>query len=122
MKISKIPGCPSCKSEVVVTEYTCPKCGITVKGRFRAGFFAPLDSEQTTFVAAFLASHGNIKQVETRLGISYPTVKARLKEINQRLGLEEPTEMAESSKIIDLLETGQISVEEAIKKLGKEII
>ena len=120
MNTLKIPGCPSCKNEVVVTEYTCPKCGITVKGRFRAGFFAPLDPAQTTFVAAFLASHGNIKQVETRLGISYPTVKARLREINQRLGLEEPAEMAESSEIIEMLEAGEISVEEALEKLDKE--
>ena len=114
MSISKIPGCPSCKGEIIVTEYTCPKCGITVKGKFRAGFFAPLDAEQITFVAAFLASHGNIRQMEARLGISYPTVKARIREINQLLELEE------SSEIIDMLETGRISAEEAIKKLEKE--
>ncbi len=122
MKIGKIPGCPACKSEVIVTEYTCPNCGITVKGKFRAGPFVALNDEQVGIVAAFLASSGNIKQMESRLGLSYPTVKLRLKEINRTLGLEEEVEKGTKmiSDVINLLESGNIDVAEAIKQLEKE--
>ncbi len=120
MTNQKIPGCPSCKGEVIVTEYRCPKCDITVKGQFRAGPFTGLDNEQVTFVAAFLASQGNIKQVEARLGISYPTVKAKLKEINRILGLEEEETDKKTGEILEKLEAGEIDVEEALYKLEKE--
>jgi len=122
METKKIPGCPSCKNEVVVTEYVCPDCGITVRGKFRAGPFAALSDEQVSIVAAFLASGGNIKQMEARLNLSYPTVKARLKEINQTLGLEEVVEESSevSSGILEQLESGEIDVAEALKQLEKE--
>ena len=120
MNEKRITGCPSCKGQVVITEYECPSCGITVRGRFLPSGFAELNSEQMNFVAAFLASHGNIRQMEARLGISYPTVKSRLKEINQILGIEESTEVDKTSNVLDLLEKGEIDVSEAIKKLEKE--
>lgn len=115
-----IPGCPSCKGQVVVTEYECPECGITVRGRFNAGPFSELSAEQTRFLAAFIASDGSIKQVEARLGISYPTVKARLAELKKALGLEDTTKDNKSNEVLELLETGGISVEEALKRLEKE--
>jgi hypothetical protein len=33
------------------------------------------------FVAAFVRSHGSIKEMEQVFGVSYPTVKARLNRI-----------------------------------------
>jgi hypothetical protein len=115
-----IPGCPQCKGQVVVTEYECPECGITVRGRFTPGPFTGLNADQIRFVAAFIASDGSIKQIEARLGISYPTVKARLLEIKKILGLEDNTKENKSNEVLELLETGGISVEEALKRLEKE--
>jgi len=122
MELKKIPGCPSCKKEVVVTEYTCPDCGITVRGKFRAGPFAALNDEQVGIVAAFLASGGNIRQMESRLGMSYPTVKTRLKEINLVLGLEtgEQPVNDERSSVLEKLEKGEIDVQKALEELEKE--
>ncbi len=122
MELKKIPGCPSCKSEVVVTEYICPKCEITVRGKFRAGPFAALSDEQVSIVAAFLASGGNIRQMESRLGMSYPTVKTRLKEINVVLGLEndEETVSSDKSEVLEQLEKGEIDVQKALEELEKE--
>ena len=122
METKKLPGCPACKSEVIVTEYECPACGITVRGKFRASPFAALSDEQVSIVAAFLASGGNIKQMEARLGLSYPTVKARLKEINRDLGLEEAPEdeTVVSTGVLEKLEKGEIDVSEALQQLEKE--
>ncbi len=121
MELKKLPGCPSCDSEVIVTEYYCPKCDITVRGKFIAGPFAALTREQVGIVGAFLASGGNIRQMESRLGMSYPTVKARLREINIALGLDSPEpESGEKMDIIKSLEEGKIDVQEALKKLQEE--
>ncbi len=70
----------------------------------------------------FLAARGNIKEVERMLGISYPTVKSRLEGINRRLGNEvSQTDAGEASlSVLDSLENGEISVEDAIKLLKKK--
>jgi len=121
MELKKLQGCPSCDGEVVVTEYYCPNCDITVRGKFEAGPFAALTREQVGVVGAFLASGGNIKQMEARLGMSYPTVKARLREINIALGLEEhETGADDKTDILKDLESGEIDVETALKKLEEE--
>ena len=41
--------------------------------------------EDQVFVAAFLKSHGSIKEMEQVFGVSYPTVKARLNRIAGQL-------------------------------------
>lgn len=42
---------------------------------------AALNLEDQAFVAAFLRSHGNIREMERLFGVSYPTVKKRLNSI-----------------------------------------
>ena len=121
MELKKLKGCPSCNGEVIVTEYYCPKCDITVRGKFEAGPFDNLNREQVGIVGAFLASGGNIKQMEARLGLSYPTVKTRLREINIALGLDEiPIESNDRIDILKNLEEGKMDVSEALKKLEEE--
>jgi len=122
MATKRLPGCPVCNGEITVTEYKCESCGITVRGKFSVGPFFNLTDEQIVFVATFLASHGSIKQVESRLGISYPTVKTRLKEINRKLGLEdeELKESDETDSILSRLESGELNIDEAIKEIEKE--
>jgi hypothetical protein len=44
-----------------------------------------LTEEQGTFVRLFLTSRGNLTEMEKRLGVSYPTVRAKLEEIVYRL-------------------------------------
>ena len=120
MKRKKIPGCPSCSSEVVVTEYRCPRCGITVRGEFAAGPLSVLSDEQVSIVAAFLASGGNIREMQERLDLSYPTVKSRLRDINRALGLEEPEDNPRRMEILAKLESGDIDVQSALEEIEKE--
>jgi hypothetical protein len=68
----------------------------------------------------FLRSEGNFKQVERELGISYPTVKARLQKINRTLELERFPDFVESQKRLKLLEdfrVGRVSKEELLRDL-----
>jgi hypothetical protein len=63
---------------MTITSMHCPSCDITVKGSFSAGRSALLDDEINHFIGVFLLARGNIKEIERRLGISYPTVKAKI--------------------------------------------
>ncbi|MFH2055696.1 MAG: DUF2089 family protein, partial [bacterium] len=76
------------------------------------------------FVAAFVRSHGSIKQMEKLFGVSYPTIKNRLNEIGNRLKFvavdaAPPPEPEPEGDPLDRLEAGEISAAEAIELLKK---
>ena len=111
--------CPVCNSVLQVTEYHCNNCGTTIRGNFSVGEFNSLTAKQQEFIKVFVCAHGNIKEVEKMLGISYPTVKNRLFEISEILcGKKRKISQNDNLKILEDLENGKINIEEAIKKLG----
>ncbi|MFE0423018.1 DUF2089 family protein, partial [Streptomyces sp. NPDC058953] len=59
--------------------------GVAIEGQFEPPQLAALDVDDQVFIAAFVRSHGSIKEMERIFGVSYPTVKARLKRIAERL-------------------------------------
>jgi hypothetical protein len=67
---------------------------------------------------------GKIKDVEERLGISYPTVVARLNEVVQAMGFEVRPDEAEAAgrrqQILDDLAAGTIDAAEAARRLRAE--
>ena len=54
---------------------------IAIEGAFAPPQLARLTGDDQVFVAAFLRSHGSIKEMEQMFGVSYPTIKARLNRI-----------------------------------------
>ena len=81
----ELAACPVCTDELLVQEYRCRGCGVVLRGRFRRCELCALPEELLHFVGVFLEVEGNFRSVERRLGISYPTVKARLASVNARL-------------------------------------
>ncbi len=71
------------------------------------------------FVSEFVRCHGSIKYMEKAFGISYPTVKNRLNRIVQQLHLVEVEQVSEKDEVFDLLERGQITVQEATERLER---
>ena len=65
---------------------------------------------------------GNIKDVEKELGISYPTVRAKLDEVINSLGYKSNSKNLKSSTsdVIEALEKGEISPQEAIERMKEE--
>lgn len=78
-------ACPLCADELLVQEYRCRGCGTVLRGSFRRCEVCALPDELLHFVNVFLEAEGNFRSLERRLGISYPTVKARLASVNARL-------------------------------------
>jgi hypothetical protein len=82
-----IATCPICSGELAVTRLHCRTCGTTLEGDFNVGRFARLSREQFALLESFLRSRGNLKEMERELGISYPTVRARVDALLRALGL-----------------------------------
>lgn len=80
-----IESCPSCGGPVEISEVRCTRCETKVQARYRPCDFCALSQEQSTFLHIFLTSRGNLSDVEKRLGVSYPTVRAKLDEVIARL-------------------------------------
>ena len=68
--------------------------GVAIEGAFELPRLAQLSAEDQVFVAAFVRSHGSIKEMEQVFGVSYPTIKARLNRIAAMLELVETVEVA----------------------------
>jgi hypothetical protein len=109
----------------LVTRVECEGCGTRIEGRFRLGRFARLSSEHLVFLDAFIRNRGVIKDVEADLGISYPTVRARLDEVIRAMGYpahpdapprgEDP---ADRRRVLEALREGKLTPEEAARRLG----
>lgn len=90
---------------------------IAIEGSFELPPMARLTWEDQIFAAAFIRSHGSIKDMEELFGISYPTVKNRLNRISQQLQFVEIDILAARNEVLEQLERGEITVDEAVKKL-----
>jgi hypothetical protein len=115
--------CPLCGGEVTVTRIYCRDCDTTIEGRFAGGPFSQLTPEQLSFVETFVRCEGKITRMEVELELSYPTIRNRLLEVIRALGYEpggeEPLRMsdAERQKILEDLDQGRISAEDAMRLL-----
>jgi hypothetical protein len=115
--------CPLCGGEVVVTRLHCQECDTTFEGRFASGAFERLTPEQLSFVETFVRCEGKINRMEDEIGLSYPTIRNRLHEIIRALGYEPGSEDAvrmsddDRRKVLDSLEQGRISYQEAMRIL-----
>jgi hypothetical protein len=115
--------CPLCGGEVTVTRIYCRDCDTTIEGRFSGGPFSQLTPEQLGFVETFIRCEGKITRMEVELGLSYPTIRNRLLEVIRALGYEagseEPARLSEAERqqILEDLDQGRISAEEAMRLL-----
>jgi len=102
-----------------ITQIHIPEDNITIAGEFQLPPFADLSTEDQLFMAAFIKTHGSIKQMESIFNISYPTVKNRLNQIARRLDMVDVAIQVSSpvSSILDRLEQGEITVAEALEEI-----
>jgi hypothetical protein len=100
-----------------VTQVHLLDSGITISGDFELPPLAGLPADDQIFLAAFVKSHGSIKQMEKLFGVSYPTIKNRLNKLGEKLGFVDIQAPDERLVILDQLDRGELTVEEAIKRL-----
>ncbi len=123
-----IEACPTCDSaKLSITEVTCDACGTQVRSRYSRCPFCSLTEDQQTFLLLFVRSRGNLKDLEKTLGVSYPTVRAKLDELVDRLA--PPTLAPESvpaivpdsrQAVLARVQAGELSPAEALAWLSRE--
>jgi hypothetical protein len=102
---------------IVVERVRVTETDIAIEGAFELPRLAQLPAEDQVFVAAFVRSHGSIKEMEQVFGVSYPTVKARLNRIAASLEFVEVDPEPSRSEVLERLARGEISAEDAIAEL-----
>ena len=116
--------CPTCHHALTVTELSCTTCGTRVSGQFRRCEFCGLDDDQRALLRVFLATRGNIKEIERFLGVSYPTARARLDDLIGAVGANDAPTRAQRSTprdrhaILDQVAVGALDVGEALQLLA----
>ena len=106
--------------DFVVTSVRLGDSGVAIDGEFELPPLAGLRYEDQVFVGEFVRCHGSIKHMEKAFGVSYPTIKNRLNRIATRLQLvqiDTEPEGTPADEVLDLLERGEISAEEAARRL-----
>ena len=118
------PGkCPTCGQDLEVHEVACPSCETVVRGRWAASPFSRLTPDQQNFLTLFVRSRGNLSDVERTLGVSYPTVRAKLEEIIGALDEPAPPRSAEPpttrEEILARIARGEVSVDDGVVLLRR---
>jgi hypothetical protein len=121
--------CPVCNGQLLVTRLECASCATDVNGRFALGNLAGLREPHASLIEMFLAKRGNVKEMERELGLSYPTVRARLEEALEAAGY--PKEVSsrgpggsdawEARFEADLADRIRARVEERLTGLGRHV-
>lgn len=135
-RISTDMLCPACHGPLHPTELACPACDIKVQGDFANSEFAVLSSDELHFLRIFIHCEGRIRDMESALGISYPTVKSRLASLKEklesgreqtRLGSEREAQsgsLEDVTQILDEFERGDLTYDEILSRItgtpGKE--
>jgi hypothetical protein len=107
----------------VVERVRLASSGVVVEGQFEPPQLAQLSIDDQVFVAAFVRSHGSIKEMERTFGVSYPTVKSRLNRIAGHLDFidTDPAPVEDrapaGADVVDRLRRGEISAQEALAEL-----
>jgi hypothetical protein len=102
-----------------VTRLTCPSCDTELSGAFTSCEFCVLTDEDRQVLRVFLASRGNMKDLERHLEVSYPTARARFDALLTNLGIERAP-VPPSATRVELMEQvarGEIDIDEALKRL-----
>jgi len=111
-------ACPNCGGGMQVKSLACPDCGLKVEGEIELPKLARLPQEDRELIEVFVLCGGSLKDAGAQLGISYPTVRLRLDRLIERLKALEQQRKSRRDEILESLEKGQISAQDAIKMLN----
>jgi len=73
--------CPYCSELMNVVACRCDRCEVEVRGDFPSIPLGNLPTAHQRFIEMFVLASGNLKEIATHAGVSYPTVRSRLDKV-----------------------------------------
>jgi hypothetical protein len=116
--------CPVCGETLALTRLSCQACGTELSGDFQACEFCALTGDERELLRVFLASRGNMKELQNFLKVSYPTARLRFDALLAKLGLDKgatppPPASGDRIEILQALARGDIDLGEAEQRLQR---
>jgi len=87
-----------------------------LSGDFEQCEFCALPNEDRETLRVFLASRGNMREVEKHLGVSYPTARARFDDLLAKLGIRSDGRDPKVA-VLERLARGEIDVDAALTQM-----
>jgi hypothetical protein len=108
-------------ARVAIERVRLVETGVRIEGDFDLPPLAQLPAEDQVFVAAFVRSHGSIKEMEQTFGVSYPTIKNRLNRIAAQLPFAEvdTTPPSSADELLSQLERGELTAPDVVARLKR---
>jgi hypothetical protein len=111
-------NCPVCNERLALTRLSCPSCDTELSGGFATCEFCVLSDEDRDVLRFFLASRGNMKDLERHLGVSYPTARARFDALLGKLGIERAAPPSPTRvELMEQVARGEVDIDEALRRL-----
>ena len=110
--------CPVCGEKLTITQLSCGQCHSRLEGNFEPGPLGRLSAEQCRFVEVFLANRGNLREAGKIMGLSYPTMRARLDDVLDTMGISAPAPTSQT--VLEQLQKGELTLEEAMAHFSDE--
>jgi len=125
----KIPinaPCPCCQKPMEIASHHCRDCDVELRGEFEKHPFAQLSGEWLHFLHVFVMCEGKIGDMEKALGVSYPTVKAKMAKLKEMMSIEEDrasnavhTQESVIMEVLKGMEEGSIEYGEGLNRIKK---
>lgn len=82
----KLPiNCPSCESQLAVSQLACGNCRTLVSGNYTLPLLLQMPEEEQNFILQFFLNSGSLKEMAVQMGKSYPTVRNKLDDIIEKI-------------------------------------
>ncbi len=77
--------CPACQSQLSITKLRCGACETEVSGSFEMPILTQLHVDDQEFILEFFMYSGSLKEMASKMGKSYPTVRNKLDDLIEKI-------------------------------------
>ena len=101
----------------MVTKLECIECSSNIEGRFTPCPVCTMNETHRELFDLFMASRGNLKEVQRLLGVSYPTARNRVNSMFEAYEHQADQTSLSRMEILYLLKEKKIDPEDAAQLL-----
>ncbi len=109
--------CPVCKGKLTLSRMNCGGCGLVLEGELHLPRLARLSADDSKLAEQMILCGGNLKELASEIGISYPTLRRRIDDLITSLRHQKEHDDLKISEILEAMENGTIKSEEGIRKI-----